>query len=83
MCRTMQYIGFICSIIGIFGIAGAIERETGMMQSLILFAAGAFILYRIYQADKGSREHDRKKPYSSRMKKGRRIPNVKGTTADG
>ncbi len=45
----IPYIGYANSLIGISGIVGAIECQTGFMQSVSLLIAGTMILYLEYK----------------------------------
>ena len=45
--RIMKNAGFVCILVGISGIAGAIELGTGLVKSVIVFVCGVIILTQI------------------------------------
>lgn len=53
LAKILGYIGFICFLLGLGGMCGAIENGTGMFISLILLLVGT-ILLRVSAYEDGS-----------------------------
>lgn len=78
-CRIIQNMAMVCIVIGISGIAGAIARDTGLAQSVILFLSGSAIMYLAYKTEKD--KHSKSGRISGRgmRESGIRAPLKKGS----
>lgn len=52
--KVAQGAGIVCILIGICGIIGAMEWGTGLIQSVIFFAAGMVLMYLAGKSEKKS-----------------------------
>lgn len=50
--KTMQNAAMVYIIIGISGIAGVIERDTGLVQSVVLLLVGCMVMYLTCKTEK-------------------------------
>lgn len=55
--KIMKNMAMVNILIGISGVTGAIARDTGLIQSLVLLIAGAAIMSHTYKMEKGGRKN--------------------------
>jgi hypothetical protein len=55
--EIIQGTGYVCALVGFAGMGGAIEHDSGLIQSIVLLLIGAVLLYQILKEERKSDEN--------------------------